>query len=100
MMLERLKLVTLVAEPVLEERLTSKLLELGATGFTVTDSRGQGSRGIRASTVPGEGVRIEVVVSADVAAVILQHVKDEYFPSYAVIAWVAEVEVVRGDKYV
>lgn len=100
MALERLKLVTLVAEPVLEERLTSKLLELGATGFTVTDSRGQGSRGIRASAVPGEGVRIEVVVSAEVAAAILEHVKDQYFPSYAVIAWVTEVEVVRGDKYV
>ena len=99
MLLERLKLVTLVAEPVLEERLSSKLRELGATGFTVTDSRGQGSRGIRASDVPGQGVRLEAVVSAQVAEAILTHVRDHYFPSYAVIAWVADVEVVRGDKY-
>ncbi|MFZ5438557.1 MAG: DUF3240 family protein [Myxococcota bacterium] len=95
-----LKLVTLVAEPVLEERLTTELLALGAKGFTVTDSRGRGSRGIRASQLPGQGVRIEVVVSAPIADAILRHVRDQYFPHYAVIAWVSIVEVVRGDKYV
>jgi nitrogen regulatory protein P-II 2 len=95
-----LKMVTLVAEPVLEEKLTTRLLELGAKGFTVTDSRGRGSRGIRASEVPGESVRIEVVVSAPVADAILAHVKQAFFPNYAVIAWVTTVEVVRGDKYV
>ena len=47
----RLKSVTLVAEPVLEEKLTAKLLELGASGFTLTESRGRGSRGIRASEI-------------------------------------------------
>lgn len=95
-----LKMVTLVAEAVLEEKLTTKLLELGAKGFTVTDSRGRGSRGIRASEVPGEGVRIEAVVSARVADAILEHVKHSFFPNYAVIAWVTTVDVVRGDKYV
>jgi nitrogen regulatory protein P-II 2 len=95
-----LKLVTLVAEPVLEEKLTGELSKLGARGWTVTDSRGEGSRGIRASEVPGTSIRIEVVVSAAVANAILVHVKDHYFPRYAVIAWVCAVEVVRGDKYV
>lgn len=95
-----LKLVTIVAEPVLEEQLTTELKRLGARGFTVTDSRGEGSRGIRASTLPGEGIRIEAVVSAEVADRLLAHVSAHYFPNYAVIAYVSAVEVVRGEKYV
>ncbi len=95
-----LKLVTIVAEPVLEERLTGELRRLGARGWTVTESRGEGSRGIRASDIPGSGVRIETVVSATVADAILGHVARQYFPRYAVIAYVTTVDVVRGDKYV
>jgi len=95
-----LKLVTIVAEPVLEERLVEALHRLGARGHTVAEVRGAGSRGMRASDPPGQGVRIEVVVSAEAAARILDHVAEHYFPHYAVIAFVADVAVVRGDKYV
>ncbi len=95
-----LEVVTIVAETVLEERLTRELLELGATGFTVTESRGRGSRGVRSGTIPGESVRIEVVVGRGAAEAILARVRDRYFPDYAVIAWVTAAEVLRGDKYV
>jgi nitrogen regulatory protein PII len=95
-----LKLVTLIAEPILETRLTADLREMGASGYTVTDSRGEGSRGIRAGEVPGTGIRIETVVTEDVASRILDFVARHYFPSYAVIAFVATVDVVRGDKYI
>lgn len=95
-----LTLVTIVAEPVLEERLTKELRTLGARGFTVTDARGEGSRGIRASELPGQGIRVEAIVSAPVADRILAHVAEHYFPRYAVIAFLSTVDVVRGDKYV
>lgn len=94
-----LELVTIVAETVLEDRLTRELMELGATGFTVTESRGRGSRGVRAGTIPGESVRIEVVVGRPAADAILARIRERYFPDYAVIAWVTTVEVLRGEKY-
>ena len=94
------KLVTIVAEPVLEEQLISEVHELGARGHTVVASRGGGSRGMRASDPPGAGVRIELVVSEAVADRILGHVATRYFPHYAVIAFVVDVQVVRGEKYV
>ncbi len=94
------RMVTIIAEPVLEERLGRELTELGARGWTVTETRGQGSRGMRASEVPGESIRVETVVSAEVAERVLAHVAAHYFTNYAVIAWVADVEVVRGEKYV
>jgi nitrogen regulatory protein P-II 2 len=96
----RLKLVTIVAEPVLEPRLVPELHALGATGHTVTESRGEGSRAMRASEIPGDGRRIEVVVTDAVADRILAHLAEHYFPRYAVIAYLTDVEVLRGEKYV
>ncbi len=93
-------LVTIVGEAVLETSLTNELLRLGATGYTVTDSRGRGSRGMRSGEIPGEGVRIEVIAGEAVADHILDYVRDHYFPHYGVIAWRSRVSVVRGDKYV
>jgi nitrogen regulatory protein P-II 2 len=55
---------------------------------------------MRASDVPGDGIRLEVVTSPPVADRIVAHIAQHYFPNYAVIAWVAAVEVVRGEKYV
>ena len=100
MALHSLRLVTIVAEPVLEPRLLKDLKALGASGWTITESRGEGSRGMRASDLPGAGIRLEVVTSTAVAERIVTHVAERYFPNYAVIAWVSEVQVVRGEKYV
>ncbi len=95
-----LYLVTIVAEPVLEEQITRELRSLGARGFSVSEGRGAGSRGIRASDFGGAHVRIETVVSLPSAKAIMEHVAAQYFAHYAVIAWVSDVSVVRGDKYV
>jgi len=94
-----LALVTIIAEPVLEERLTAELRRLGATGFTITDSRGEGSRGIRTSDPPGQSIRLEVVASEPLADRILTRLAEGYFPHYAVIAWMVPARVVRGEKY-
>jgi hypothetical protein len=36
----------------------------------------------------------------EVAEKILTHVSHEYFEHYACIAWLSDVQVVRGDQYV
>jgi nitrogen regulatory protein P-II 2 len=95
-----LQLVTIIAEPVLEERITRDLERLGARGFSVTEGHGRGSRAIRASDFGGANLRIESVVSERVATAILEHLARDYFPRYAVIAWITDVKVVRGEKYV
>ena len=93
------KLVTVVAEPVLEERLIADLKRLCATGYMVSGVRGEGTRGLRTDEVPGYSIRIEAVVSVELADRLLAHVAEAYFPSFAVIAYAQAVEVVRGDKY-
>lgn len=94
-----LKKVTVVAEALLEPRLTRELRQLGATGYTISDVRGEGSRGVRASEWEGDNVKVETLVGARTADRILAHVASAYFEHYAVIAWVTDVQVVRGDKY-
>lgn len=95
-----LKLVTVVAESVLKDRITREVMDLGASGFTMVQSHGRGSRGLRTGDIPGESVRIEVVVAREAADAIIGHLADKYFENYAVIAWVTDVDVVRGEKYV
>ncbi len=95
-----LKLVTIVAERILEDRLLRKILELGAKGYTLTQAAGKGSRGVRASEWEGPDTKIETLVSEEVAEKIVDHVADTYFEHYAVIVYVQDAAVIRGDKYV
>ncbi len=99
MTITTLKLVTIIAEPVLEERLVRLLHELGATGHTITEGRGEGSRHRHATTVPGETLRLEVIVGAETADRILHQLADQYFATYSMIAWLADVQVLRREKY-
>lgn len=95
-----LKLVTIVTERILEDRLLRKLLELGAKGYTLTQATGKGSRGVRASEWEGPDTKIETLVSEDVARAIVDHVAGAFFEHYAVIVYVQDAAVVRGEKYI
>ena len=97
---QTLKLVTIVAESVLTEPLVAHLKSLGATGYTVTDVRGEGSRGLRVGELPGDNQKFEVLAGPELADKILNLLAVQYFPNYAIVAWVSDVGVVRGEKYV
>lgn len=94
-----LKELTIIAEAVLEDRLLREVRELGARGYTLGEVRGEGSRGIRAAEWEGKSIKVEMLVSPEVADRILEHVAKEYFQHYAVVAYVLDVQVIRGEKY-
>jgi nitrogen regulatory protein P-II 2 len=96
----RLRKVTIIAEAVLEDRLLREVKELGSRGYTLTEVRGEGSRGVRASEWEGKNIQLELLVSAEVADALLDHLAANYFEHYAVVAYVGEVEVVRGERYI
>jgi nitrogen regulatory protein P-II 2 len=97
---ERLILVTVVAEAVVEHRLVRDVTACGAHGWTICDARGQGSRGVRADEFEGSNIRLETLVSAEVADRLLDVLARDYFPRYAVVAWTTPANVVRSAKYV
>src|ERR1051325_649482 len=99
MPLQTLKLVTIVAEEILKERLCKKGMQLGATGYTCFGVEGDGSRGVRDEHVQGMNVQIEFVCEEDVAMAILNYVAEHFFENFAVIAWLSDVTVIRGKHY-
>lgn len=91
--------VTVVAEAVLEQRLLRDVQATGGRGWTVSEARGQGTRSVRASEWEGANVRLETLVTPDVAQRLLAVLARDYFPHFAVVAWTFEVQVIRGEKY-
>jgi nitrogen regulatory protein P-II 2 len=97
---EELTLVTVVAEAVVEQRLVRDVAAAGAHGWTVCDARGRGSRGVRADEFEGANIRLETLVSREVAERLMALLTRDYFPNYAVVAWTTPANVVRPEKYV
>jgi nitrogen regulatory protein P-II 2 len=100
MPMQTLKLVTIIAEEILQERICKKILLLGATGYTCVKCEGDGARGVRDETVQGSNVKIQVVCAAAVAEAIMTYVAEKFFENFAVICWQSEVSVIRGAHYV
>jgi nitrogen regulatory protein P-II 2 len=95
-----LKLITVVAEEVVAPKIAEDMMRLGASGYTMVEAHGQGSRGKRMGRVGELNLRIDAVVSEAVAEKIMTRLSEHYFPRYATIAWLGDVSVLRGDKYV
>ena len=94
------KLVTIVTEAILEVELCEHLEKLGATGYTVTNARGSGHRGIRdAGWSSSSNVRIEVVCNEEVAQRIAASLRDNYYSDYAMILFESDVRVLRPEKF-
>ncbi|HEV8024660.1 MAG TPA: hypothetical protein VGP37_07235 [Candidatus Nanopelagicales bacterium] len=92
--------VTIVAESILEARLVEDLRVAGALGWTITPARGQGPRDRRVSEIEGGNVRVETLVSAEVAERIWAVLTSDYFANYAIAAWTNDVCVARPERYV
>ena len=94
------KLLTIITESVLETELCKLLESLNASGYTVTNARGSGSRGVRsASWSESSNVRIEVVCSPELADRIAQVVSEKYYDDYAMIIFESDVRVLRSKKF-
>ena len=94
-----LTLLTIVAESLLKDRLIHEIRQAGAKGFTLTEVSGEGSRQRRVSEILGDNIKIEVITKREAADKILTVLQQDFFPRYAVVAFMSEVQVVREDKY-
>lgn len=92
-------LVTIVAEAILETRLVRDVRACGAHGWTITPAHGEGPRNRRVGDLEGGNVRLETLVSPSVADRIMARLAADYFPNYAAVAWLSEVQVARSARY-
>jgi nitrogen regulatory protein P-II 2 len=98
MQLRTLKKVTIVTEDAIKIPLCKKMCELGATGYTTREVSGYGSRGVRSDPF-ASNVQIDVICPEAVATAILTYVSHHYFDHHACVAWMSDVQVVRGDRF-
>ncbi len=92
------RLLTVIAESVLEERLLSDLKRWGVHGLTTSRAEGD-PFGSRVADISGAFVRFECVVPSEVADHVLARLAAIYFPRFKVVAYDHAVRVVRAEKY-
>lgn len=94
------KLLTIICESDLEKKLGDDVIGLGAHGYTVTEARGRGAGGDRdAAWSPSGNIRMEVICEAACAETIAAHLHKTYFEHYALVLYMSDVEVLRGEKF-
>jgi len=94
------QLLTIITEARLESLLLKDIDRLGAKGYTVTDARGKGSRGVRGGDwQPSQNIRLEIICTEPVAAVISGHMQERYYDNYAMVLFQSEVFVLRPEKF-
>jgi hypothetical protein len=62
-------------------------------------AQGHGPSHHGVSGIEGGNVRVETLVSEDVAARIWSRLESDFFPHYAVSAWAYDVRVARMARY-
>lgn len=93
-------LLTLICEAALENRLIKDLEHLGAPGWTLSDARGSGTRGVRSAGWDNDGnIRLEVICSNELAERIARHFQERYYDNYAMVCYLSQVEVLRAEKF-
>jgi hypothetical protein len=93
-------LLTIFTESTLEHVLIKDMDRLGIRGYTISDARGKGSRGVRdAAWDESKNIRIEILCARQQAEGLLAHLQQRYYSSYAMVVYMSEVEVLRPEKF-
>jgi nitrogen regulatory protein P-II 2 len=93
------QIVTIIAEAAVESRLIRDVKALGARGYSVGHVRGEGTTGRHLQDLNGPSVRLETIVTDEVADAILEHLAAEYFGRFAVVAWISPARVLRPERF-
>ncbi|MBA4291087.1 MAG: transcriptional regulator [Pseudomonas sp.] len=93
-------LLTVICEAALEKKLVLDLQQLGAPGWTISDARGRGGRGVRSAGWDTEGnIRVEIICTRDIADRIANHLQARYYANFAMVCYLSQVEVLRPEKF-
>ncbi|MGB0333965.1 MAG: P-II family nitrogen regulator [Opitutales bacterium] len=91
--------ITIITESLLVDRIVEILKTRGSTGHTLSKVEGEGSRGDHTSDWVGRNTKIETIVGNETADNILSDLNNRYFEDFSIVAWLSEVQVLRGDKF-
>lgn len=99
------KKLVIITEKLLLKKIGEIIDEAGATGYTVLETGGKGSRNMRSSGQPSvsdttANIKFEVLTeNYDMALKISDRVAAEFFNDYAGIAYICDAEVLYAHKF-
>ena len=99
MNLVQFKLITIICEPVLMNSVLALTKQLGATGHTMTEVRGEGNGEKSSGEIPDSKLKIEIVAEPELAIKIMKSVGERFFGNYSLITYATDVQVVRTEKF-
>ena len=97
--------LVIVTEKLLLKKIVKIIDQAGATGYTVVDAGGKGSRNERTSGQPTvsdtySNIKIEVLTSnRDIALKISDEVAAQFFDDYSGIAYICNAEVLHAHTF-
>jgi len=99
MQLIKFKLVTVICEPVLSPSILQMSEAHGATGFTITDVKGQGNGEKSSGEIPDVKIKIEIILDSEVALNFMKTLAEEYFSNYSLITFATDISILRPEKF-
>ncbi|MGB3268203.1 MAG: hypothetical protein WBA89_30140 [Microcoleus sp.] len=97
--------LVIVTEKLLLKKIGQIIDDAGATGYTVVDAGGKGSRNVRSSGHPTvsdaySNIKFEVLTdSRDMAVRIADEVAAKFFADYSGLAYICNAEVLSAHKF-
>lgn len=97
--------LVIVTEKLLLKKIVKIIDEAGATGYTVVDTGGKGSRNVRSSGQPSvsdtqSNIKLEILTrNRDTALKISDEVAAQFFDDYSGIAYLCDAEVLHAHKF-
>lgn len=103
-MTHKAKKIIIITEKLITDNVTKIIEDCGATGYTIINAGGKGSRGMRSNerntlTDTYANVKIEVITSEALANEIAEKVASKYFENYSGITYLQDVEILRPAKF-
>ncbi len=99
------KKLVIVTEKILLKKIAQIIDEAGATGYTVVETGGKGSRNVRSSGQPSvsdtqANIKFEVLTeNRDMAEKIADQVAIKFFIDFAGIIYICDAEVLYGHSF-
>ncbi|MFO1494480.1 MAG: hypothetical protein U1F26_07460 [Lysobacterales bacterium] len=93
------RLLTIIAERLLKDRILHHLDQLGVSGYTLMDSAGRGARGLIVDEWQGDNVEIQVLAPRESIDRVAQRLRERYFEHHSIVLYAQDVDVLRPAKY-
>lgn len=91
---QEMLLLTILSEAVLEDMLIDEIMSQGAKGYTITEARGRGTRGLRIGKwSAGGNIRIDVVGDPDLCTRIVGRLQAQYEKDYGLLMFTCPVRL-------